>query len=760
MRNLYMPAERVTASVAETETATPSADAPSHVILHDCFELFQTTCTGLAKLSIETSNDLFEMDPRVTPEEVHEFRSKRNEWVQKFDASLRELFEKRLSGQRRKGRRADPLQSFESLRVMNDVDTSKQSALDKVGKRLEVAGKQELQALDYRVSVLFGDPPSLEVDNPFSPAYLLDAIGMTSRALYSEARIWRPLMERLVGDFVPAINKTYIQLNRFLAELRVLPEIGATLRARSDLRPSDDGQLLPLFSRLFNDVHPSMQAWRTLDPFAAGTVKYDLAPLTVNPYVAAAESVPKRATNGAEGGFPRVDAMLVTGAVSGVLETLDHWQRMDPMTEHLATSAPEGIDAGVTPVNRIPWIHTAIAAQITDESGRTAIDVVGFLFDYIFRDTSIPPRFRMILGGLQIPLLKVALADRGFFVDKDHPARRLVDELAGAAVGADEDETYGKALESLATSLVDAIRVKFVLDMGVLERACDFLKEFTDHWEKQIATATQRHVDAGLTGEWRDAHRSRVRVLIRGKLAGADVPGDVRGFISTVWAEYMILLRQARGTQDDSYTAAVKTMDDMLWSIASKGRKGQKARLSKMIPGLVGSLRAGGAAVQVAEEKMTRFLAALYDLHIAAIRPDAATTGAASGRVSVSPLANQQVVNVHDFVADLIEGTWLAFDRDGMRVHARLSWISPWRATYIFSTPSGSTVIVLTPEDLAWDMSTGKVALVLEPVSLFDRAVSATLEYLAQHNASRDVRRSGSDWSGSETVKESRAAAV
>jgi hypothetical protein len=66
-----------------------------------------------------------------------------------------------------------------------------------------------------------------------------------------------------------------------------------------------------------------------------------------------------------------------------------------------------------------------------------------------------------------------------------------------------------------------------------------------------------------------------------------------------------------------------------------------------------------------------------------------------------------------------------------------LSWISPWRATYIFSTVSGAEVFVFTPEDLAWEMSTGRVALLLEPVPLFDRAVSETLEYLAKHSASR-----------------------
>jgi hypothetical protein len=47
-------------------------------------------------------------------------------------------------------------------------------------------------------------------------------------------------------------------------------------------------------------------------------------------------------------------------------------------------------------------------------------------------------------------------------------------------------------------------------------------------------------------------------------------------------------------------------------------------------------------------------------------------------------------------------------------------------------------VIVFTPEDLAWEMSNGKISLILEPVPLFDRAVSATLEYLARHSAVRN----------------------
>src|SRR5205823_4165397 len=81
----------------------------------------------------------------------------------------------------------------------------------------------------------------------FRPVYVLDAIGVTSRAIYPDARIWRPLMERMLSDITPGVNKIYVALNRLLAKHEVLPEISAALRARSELRPADDADLLPAF---------------------------------------------------------------------------------------------------------------------------------------------------------------------------------------------------------------------------------------------------------------------------------------------------------------------------------------------------------------------------------------------------------------------------------------------------------------------------------------------------------------------------------
>src|SRR5207302_10762812 len=138
---------------------------------------------------------------------------------------------------------------------------------------------------------------------------------------------------------------------------------------------------------------------------------------------------------------------------------------------------------------------------------------------------------------------------------------------------------------------------------------------------------------------------------------------------------------------------------------------------------------AGGAAVQVTNEKMTRFLGALYELHIAAIKPSGARTDGAliaSSLGSLGTRTDKQIGNVHDFVADVVLDTWFAFDKEGTRIDARLSWISPLRSTYIFTGRAGSPVMVFTPEELAWEVSAGKAELILEPVPLFDRAVSVT----------------------------------
>src|SRR5260221_4433705 len=76
-------------------------------VLRECCAQFQAGLVDALTPSIEGTNDLFEQNKLVTDAEILDFRSKRDEWIKRFAQTYKELFEKRLAGNRRRGRRPD-----------------------------------------------------------------------------------------------------------------------------------------------------------------------------------------------------------------------------------------------------------------------------------------------------------------------------------------------------------------------------------------------------------------------------------------------------------------------------------------------------------------------------------------------------------------------------------------------------------------------------------------------------------------------------
>ena len=792
-----------------SDTAAPTTSRPAtdldgklllapeeaRALLRECFAQFRSGLSEVVAASIDGTNDLFEENKFVSDAEVADFRSQRPEWLKRFEQALQDLFERRLSGARRSGRRPDADRSLASLRVLNAFDQEKQAVLVVATQFVHRLTKREVDALDLRVGVLLGEVHAREIDNPFAPDYILDAIGMTSRALLPNPRAWRPLMERVLVDITPAVTKIYIRLNRLLADRYVLPEIKAELRARSDLRPADDGELLPLFGRLIKEVAPPELALDVAVPAAserdgvppsiaagaaasapargtaaaptAGVLTAVAAPPagSANPYAAELARTPPepvaapRATDAF--GLPQLDPLLALGPLSAIVAALDRWQLSDPGAAAGLSARPaetaaqaEPGSAMQAPRNRIPWIRAAVADKVGNPTDKITIDVIALLFDYIFRDPSIPESLRDLFAKLQVPTLKAALLDRTFFSDKKHPARRLLDHLAAAAIGATGDEAYRVGIELVAAGVIEEVCRDFKVDLAVFEAADAKLQDFVDAEQRKAAALLNEDVAAALVAEESESDRTHARTLIRDRLTGIDVPFEVRGFAETIWADYLALVRKRDGEESEPWRDGVRTLDDLLWSITAKERNAQKARLARMVPGLIRSLRQGGAEVSVKDERLRPFLEAIYRMHMAAIRPhterqkstatappaDAASSEsgpAGDQRPPEAPAASGEadaaarIANVHDFVGEMVVGTWLAFEREGKAVNARLSWVSPMRSKYIFTTRSRGQAIAVSPEELAWQLRDGTARLVVEPVPLFDRAVSSALDELA-----------------------------
>src|SRR5690606_2766630 len=65
-----------------------------------------------------------------------------------------------------------------------------------------------------------------------------------------------------------------------------------------------------------------------------------------------------------------------------------------------------------------------------DEKDADTIDLVDMLFDHIMKDVKPNSPAATLLAQLQVPLLRLALQDKGFFTRRQHPARQMLNAIA------------------------------------------------------------------------------------------------------------------------------------------------------------------------------------------------------------------------------------------------------------------------------------------------------------------------------------------
>src|SRR3954454_17942322 len=122
-------------SMTMASTLTAGGDAPprrpedAKALLRDCFAQFASGLLNTVRVSIDTTDDLFEVNQYVTPEDIRNFRNQRDSWLERFDKAIHELFERRVIGTKRKGRRPDVDVSVNSSRVLFAGDDERQTVL-------------------------------------------------------------------------------------------------------------------------------------------------------------------------------------------------------------------------------------------------------------------------------------------------------------------------------------------------------------------------------------------------------------------------------------------------------------------------------------------------------------------------------------------------------------------------------------------------------------------------------------------------------
>ena len=475
-----------------------AAESDSTRLVQECAALFFDPLIGAVHTSVNATNDLFGWAANVSSVDVAAFRAGRSRWLDEFERALNLAYEQRLAGRKRAARRPDGDAGDAGIRLLEASEQEAQIALVKGVRKLHRSAHREVSALNPRIALLLGEAKLTDTNNPFAPPYVLDAIGTSARTIYPESHAWRALMERVVADVTPVLFRIYVAQNRFLADHGVLPDIKALLRSRSAFRPAIDRDLVAAFRKL-------QSAAKTHQSFARPVRASELelapeksrSPLSLATETTAPSPVPRpprhelpRAAN-----TPSPDARLVadvraaiailvekaaaevpqapTSAISN-LETsavyvpgvIDRERASDALIGILGRLAQLDLRSAIAdaaparegktllpsrvPANVVPDLRAVLAARIPSPEHGVVFDLVGHVFDAIWCDLSLPPPLHAPFERLQLPLLQVALADRDFFGNPEHPARRALNGLGAAAIGATDDAEYLARLLSVA----------------------------------------------------------------------------------------------------------------------------------------------------------------------------------------------------------------------------------------------------------------------------------------------------------------------
>lgn len=247
------------------------------------------------------------------------------------------------------------------------------------------------------------------------------------------------------------------------------------------------------------------------------------------------------------------------------------------------------------------------------DSEKAIIEVVALMFQSILSEERIPPAVRVWFARLQVPVLRVALAEPEFFSTLNHPARQLIDRMGSVVLGFDATTLGGSALESEIRRVVQVIEQYPETGQRVFQLVHDEFEKFLAKFltEKQL---TAKLVSVAQQVEQKETLVIQYTIELRNLIKDIPVRDEVREFLFKIWAEVLALSAVRNGAQHPHTVALKRTAADLVWAASAKPQRGERARVIQALPGLLQCLRQGMALVGVEGARLQAQIKQLTDV--------------------------------------------------------------------------------------------------------------------------------------------------
>ncbi|MDO9030913.1 MAG: DUF1631 family protein [Hydrogenophaga sp.] len=281
------------------------------------------------------------------------------------------------------------------------------------------------------------------------------------------------------------------------------------------------------------------------------------------------------------------------------------------------------------------------------------LEVVNLMVENIASDARLLPPVQQAVREVEPALLRLALIDPRFFSDKQHPARRLLEQMTQRSLAWESVDAPGfKAFMEPLGQAVEVLSETPIEGAEPFEFALKVLEEAWGEQQRRERRQREKAMQALLHAEQRNLLADKIASEIQARPDAAVAPRFVVRFLCGPWAQVLAQARltdQSVSVDPGGYRGLVT---DLLWSSLPDLTRNNPGRLTRLIPQLLAKLREGLKRIDYPQEKTAAFFDELMALHQEVLKP-------AGGDASSEAPRTRAQLDV-SFGQDDAAGPWLA----------------------------------------------------------------------------------------------------
>ncbi len=507
------------------------------------------------------------------------------------------------------GDAADSPRSDGGLELMDESRVEVDIEISRAMQVIDSTAEWELRELQTFTSTLVGLGHVSAESNPFRPLVYATALWDAACAV-AASQLQRAIVLRTSAGVAAGLLKNAWAAATSRLEAQgvepgvyrtvVLPSSASAAFGRPTIEPSRQGPLSSLLGTL-----PQGAGVETRDSRGAALASAAGALGTVRSDGAAARRTPTL-----ESALLRLDELL-----------------RQPAFE---TSRP-GWPAG----DSIAQYRAQLVASASEPIDRQIIELVTRLFESLLADSQLPAPFRAVVARMQVAGLRVCLAEPATLDSYDHALWRLLDRIGHTSLGYSRvEDPRLSAFATFAAAVAEEMAGASSPDSPLFRRGLNRVEAFlAEQLQEQLRAAHAAVVALELAERGEVLQQHLTQRLVE-QMAAMHASPTIRRFVTSAWARVIAKQMLDHGEQSEQTLGALKTVDDLLWSVKIPDHPQSRQRLIALLPGLLQRIRGGMEAIALPAVEQQSVLNELMTIHTEALRPGAR---AASGAAALSP---------------------------------------------------------------------------------------------------------------------------